>query len=225
MKNTILVFLFSAFCLCNAYSQKLDSILNRSNLSFNFGPAHDFFACCAEKPPSKLPITDFTDKSNVGEVFGFEFGYRPKDKKNEWGFGFAKQVSRKDYAATVETSLAIVEIGDDEFGGFRLRNTKNFHYLFLKRHFVDEKFIGTFGIYNLRYRDQSVEVIANSDKTLVFLSESSINIDFGVFIGAEYYVPVRKNFQVGVRSRLYYTQGYSESFESFEVTPVIRFKL
>lgn len=219
MKKTILFLLLCASSIFNGFSQKLDSILNRSNLSFNYGPAHDFFACCADKPPTGLPIKSFSDQSDIGEIFGFEYGYRAKDKKNEWGFGFAKQISRKDYTATVETNLAIVEIEE-----FRLRNTKNFHYLFLKRHFIDEKFIGTFGIYNLRYRDQSIEVIANSDKTLVFLSESSIEIDFGVFIGVEYYVPVR-NFQVGVRSRLYYTQGYSDSFESFEVTPVIRFKL
>lgn len=219
MKKTILFLLLCASSIFNGFSQKLDSILNRSNLSFNYGPAHDFFACCADKPPGRLPITGFTDKREVGELFGFEFGYRPKDKKNEWGFGFVRQVSSRDYNATVETNLAIVELGD-----FRIRNVKNFHYLFLKRHFIDEKLIGSFGIYNLRYRDQSIEVIANSDKTQVDLRESSINIDFGVFIGVEYYVPVR-NFQVGVRSRLYYTQGYSESFESFEVTPVIRFKL
>jgi hypothetical protein len=219
MKKTILFLLLIVSSISIGFSQKLDSILNRSNLGFNYGPAHDFFACCAEKPPAGLPITNFSDKSNVGEIFGFEYGYRPEDKKNEWGFGFAKQVSRKDFTANVETSLAIVEIGE-----FRLRNTKNFHYMFLKRHFIDEKFIGIFGVYNLRYRDQAVEVIANSDRTRVPLRESSIEIDFGVFIGAEYYVPVR-NFQLGVRSRLYYTQGYSESFESFEISPVIRFKL
>jgi hypothetical protein len=219
MKKTVLFLLLYASTLSIAFSQKLDSILNQSTLSFNYGPAHDFFACCAEKPPANLLITNFTDKSNVGEVFGFEFGYRPKDKKNEWGFGFAKQVNTKDYTATIETSLASVEIEE-----FRLKNTKNFHYLFLKRHFINEKLIGTFGIYNLRYRDQSIEVIANSDKTQMFLRESSIEIDFGVFLGVEYYVPVR-NFQVGVRSRLYYTQGYSESFESFEISPVIRFRL
>ena len=133
MKKVILSTILLLFLIVQGSAQKLDSILDRSTLSFNYGPAHDFFACCAEKPPSKLPITDFTDKSNVGEIFGFEFGYRPKDKKNEWGFGFAKQVSRKDYAATVETSLAIVEIGDDEFGGFRLRNTKNFHYIYRRQ--------------------------------------------------------------------------------------------
>lgn len=219
MKKALTFFCVFVFFHVNTFSQKLDSIFDRSTFSFNYGLAHDFFACCAEKPPTGIPITNFSDKSGVGEVFGFEYGYRPKDKKNEWGFGFAKQVSRKDYTAVVETSLAIVEIGD-----FRLRNTKNFHYLFLKRHFIEEKVIGTFGIYNLRYRDQSVEVIANSDKTRVPLRESSIEIDFGVFLGVEYYVPIR-SFQIGVRSRLYYTQGYSESFESFEITPVIRFKL
>ncbi len=219
MKKTILFLLLCAGSLSTGISQKLDSFLNRSNLSFNYGPAHDVFACCAEIPPAGFPITNFSDKSNVGEIFGFELGYRPKDKKNEWGFGFAKQVSRRDKTVTVETNLSIVELGD-----FRIRNVKNFHYLFLKRNFIDEKLIGTFGIYNLRYRDQFIEVIANSDKTLVTLNEPSIEIDFGAFIGVEYYLPVR-SFHVGLRSRLYYTQGYSESFESFEVTPVIRFKL
>jgi hypothetical protein len=219
MKRKLIIISVYMLFLGNAFAQKIDAILEKSTLSLNYGPAHDVFACCAEKPPVGLPITNFSDKSDIGEIFGFEYGYRPKNKKNEWGFGFAKQVSRKDYTAVVETNFAIVEIGD-----FRLKNTKNFHYLFLKRHFIEEKFIGTIGLYNLRYRDQSVEIIANSDKTRLPLRESSIEIDFGVFLGVEYYVPVRK-FKVGVRSRLYYTQGYSESFESFEITPVIRFNL
>jgi hypothetical protein len=50
-------------------------------------------------------------------------------------------------------------------------------------------------------------------------------IDFGVFAGLEYYHSLRENFQVGLRTRLFYTQGYDESFESFEFTPVLRFTL
>jgi hypothetical protein len=52
-----------------------------------------------------------------------------------------------------------------------------------------------------------------------------ISSEFGVFAGLEYYHTLRKNFQVGLRTRLFYTQGYDESFESFELTPVLRFKL
>lgn len=47
----------------------------------------------------------------------------------------------------------------------------------------------------------------------------------GIFAGLEYYHSLRENFQVGLRTRLFYTQGYDESFESFELTPVLRFTL
>lgn len=218
MKKSTLIFLFFVFYSSNGFTQKLDSILNRSSLSFNYGLSHDVFACCADRNP-KLPITEFYDKKELGEIFGFEYGYRVENKKNEWGFGFTKQISSKDYTASVQTRFASIELQE-----FKIRNAKNFHYIFLKRHFIDERLIGILGLYNLRYRDSSISIIDNSDETLVFLTDSSIEIDFGVFVGLEYYFPIR-NFQVGARSRLYYTQGYLKHFESFEITPVIRFKL
>jgi hypothetical protein len=57
------------------------------------------------------------------------------------------------------------------------------------------------------------------------LIDGIITNEFGVFAGLEYYHSLRKNFQVGLRTRLFYTQGYDESFESFEFTPVLRFTL
>jgi hypothetical protein len=111
------------------------------------------------------------------------------------------------------------------FDDYRIRGTKNFHYLLYKRHFIEEKLIGAAGIYNLRYRDPYVEIIGNSDQTIVTLRDGVVVIDFGVFAGLEYYHELRENLQVGLRARLFYTQGYDESFESFELTPVLRFKL
>jgi hypothetical protein len=84
--------------------------------------------------------------------------------------------------------------------------------------------IGSAVLYHLRYRDPYIQISwANSDQTEILLDDAVINIEFGVFVGLEYYHMLRDNFQVGVRSRLFYTQGYSEFFESFEFTPVLRF--
>jgi hypothetical protein len=167
----------------------------------------------------KLPIVSFNNRSEVGEAFGFEYGYRPEGK-NEYGFGFSKDVNYRDFTVVKQTSFALVNFDD-----YRIRGTKNFHYLLYKRHFIEEKLIGAAGIYNLRYRDPYVEIIGNSDQTIVTLSDEVVVIDFGVFVGLEYYHALRKNFQVGLRTRLFYTQGYEESFESFEFTPVLRFTL
>ena len=70
-----------------------------------------------------------------------------------------------------------------------------------------------------------MEILGNSDQTVVILSDGVTVIDFGIFAGLEYYHSLRKNFQVGLRTRLFYTQGYDESFESFELTPVLRLTL
>jgi hypothetical protein len=218
MKNATWLVLIFFLSFPPAMAQKLDSILSKSTLSFNYGLSYDYFACCADKK-NNLPITNLDDRKDWGETFGFEYTYRPVGK-NEFGFGFSKQVNYKDLTVSVQTSLALIN-----FEEYRVRGTKNFHYLLYKRHFIEEKLIGSAGIYNLRFRDPLVEIWGNSDQTEVMLVDDTRIIDFGVFAGLEYYHSLRKNFQVGLRTRLFYTQGYDESFESFEFTPVLRFTL
>jgi hypothetical protein len=218
MKNATWLVLIFFLSFPPAMAQKLDSILSKSTLSFNYGLSYDYFACCADKK-NNLPITNLDDRKDWGETFGFEYTYRPVGK-NEFGFGFSKQVNYKDLTVSVQTSLALIN-----FEEYRVRGTKNFHYLLYKRHFIEEKLIGSVGIYNLRFRDPLVEIWGNSEQTEVMLVDDTRIIDFGVFAGLEYYHSLRKNFQVGLRTRLFYTQGYDESFESFEFTPVLRFTL
>jgi hypothetical protein len=218
MKNATWLVLIFFLSFPPAMAQKLDSILSKSTLSFNYGLSYDYFACCADQK-NNLPITNLDDRKDWGETFGFEYTYRPVGK-NEFGFGFSKQVNYKDLTVSVQTSLALIN-----FEEYRVRGTKNFHYLLYKRHFIEEKLIGSAGIYNLRFRDPLVEIWGNSDQTEVMLVDDTRIIDFGVFAGLEYYHSLRKNFQVGLRTRLLYTQGYDESFESFELTPVLRFRL
>ena len=218
MKNATWLVLIFFLSFPPAMAQKLDSILSKSTFSFNYGLSYDYFACCADKN-DKLPITNLDDRKDWGEMFGFEFTYRPEGK-NEYGFGFSKQVTYKDLTAAVQTSFALIN-----FEEYRIRGNKNFHYLLYKRHFIEEKLIGSAGIYNLRFRDPLVEIWGNSNQTEVMLIDGIITNEFGVFAGLEYYHSLRKNFQVGLRTRLFYTQGYDESFESFEFTPVLRFTL
>ena len=218
MKNATWLVLIFFLSFPPAMAQKLDSILSKSTFSFNYGLSYDYFACCADKK-NNLPITNLDDRKDWGETFGFEYTYRPVGK-NEFGFGFSKQVNYKDLTVSVQTSLALIN-----FEEYRVRGTKNFHYLLYKRHFIEEKLIGSVGIYNLRFRDPLVEIWGNSNQTEVMLIDGIITNEFGVFAGLEYYHSLRKNFQVGLRTRLFYTQGYDESFESFEFTPVLRFTL
>lgn len=218
MKNAIWLALLLFFSFPPAMAQKLDAILSKSTLSFNYGLSYDYFACCADQN-NNVPITNLDDRKEWGEMFGFEYTYRPEGK-NEFGFGFSKQVNSKDLNIAVQTSFALIN-----FEEYRIRGTKNFHYLLFKRHFIEEKLIGSAGLYNLRFRDPLVEVWGNSDQTEVMLVDDTRIIDFGIFAGLEYYHTLRKNFQVGLRTRLFYTQGYDESFESFEFTPVLRFRL
>jgi hypothetical protein len=216
MKNATWLVLILFLSFPQAMAQKLDSILYRSTFSFNYGLAHDYLACCVDQN-EKLPITVFDDRKKRGEIFGFEYTYRPEGK-NEYGFGFSKQVTYKDLTISRQTSFALIN-----FQEYRISGSKNFHYLLYKRHFIEEKLVGTVGIYNLRFRDPFIELWGNSNQSELMLIDNTRIIDFGIFIGLEYYHRLHDKFQVGLRSRLFYTQGYDESFESFELTPVLRF--
>lgn len=217
MKKIVLLTLALTIAYNHSSAQKLDSILERSTLSFNYGLSYDFFAV-KESGGGPSNVLDFDDTDGWGQIFGFEYSYRLKGK-NELGFGFSNQVHRRVYNGQIQTQFAYIEFGEIVF-----RDTKNFHYIHWKRHFIEDKLLGTVGLYNLRYRDPDITIFNNSDQTEVYIRESSVNIDFGIFLGIEYYHDIR-NFQVGLRSRLFYTQGYSESLESFEFSPVIRFRL
>ncbi len=214
MKNTTWLMLIFFLSFPPTMAQKLDAILSRSSLSFNYGISNDF------RSYDPIPRDYYFEMRSWGEAFGFEYLYRP-DGKNEYGFGFSKQVNWGKYTAVKQNPTAVVIFED-----YRIRKTKNFHYLVFKRHFIEEKLIGSAGLYNLRSRNPHVGIYwENLDGTVILLHDAPINSDFGAFMGLEYYHSFRKNFQVGLRTRLFYTNGYSESFESFELTPVLRFRL
>jgi len=219
IKIILLSTILLLFCSLQSSAQKLDSILDRSTLSFNYGLSHDFFAI-PEGGGGPSNLLEFYGTSGWGQIFGFEYSYRPEGKKNEWGFGFSKQVHRKEYNEDAGFRGVIVR-----FESIVLRNFKNFHHIHWKRHIIENKLLGSVGLYYHRYRDQVVDFSGDFDGNfIVDIRESTRFIDFGIFLGVEYYHDIR-NFQIGLRSRLFYTQGYSESFESFEFTPVIKFRL
>jgi hypothetical protein len=212
MKNATCLALILFLSFPQAIAQKLDSILSRSNFSFSYGLSHDYHSY------DPIPIGTYIELKGRGEAFGFEYLYRPAGK-NEYGFGFSKQVNSEDYSFVVQTAVVFFE-------DYRIKKTKNFHYLVIKRHFIEEKLIGSAGLFNLRFRDPYIQISgANSDRTQVSLHDAPINFDFGAFLGLEYYHSLRENFQIGLRTRLFYTSGYSQSFESLEFTPVLRFRL
>ena len=214
MKNATWLALIFFLSFPPAMAQKLDSILSKSSFSFSYGLSHDYHSY------DPIPIGRYVEMNGRGEAFGFEYLYRPAGK-NEYGFGFSKQVNSEDYSFVVQTPTAVVFFED-----YRIKKTKNFHYLVFKRHFIEDKLIGSAGLFNLRFRDPYIQISGTaSDRTQVSLHDAPINSDFGAFVGLEYYHSLRENFQVGLRSRLFYTSGYSQSFESFELTPVLRFRL
>ena len=214
MKNATWLVLLFFLSFPPAMAQKLDSILSRSNLSFSYGVSNDF------RSYDPLPRDYYFEMRSWGQGLGFEYLYKPAGK-NEFGFGFSKQMNSEDYTSVKQTPTAVVIFED-----YRIRKSKNFHYLVFKRHFIEEKLIGSAGLYTLLYRSPSIAINwENLDRTVILLDDAPISSDFGAFVGLEYYHSLRENFQVGLRTRLFYTNGYAEPFESFELTPVLRFRL
>ena len=212
MKNATWLVLIFFLSFPPVMAQKLDSILYRSSFSFSYGLSHDFHSY------DPLPSGTYTEMKGRGEAFGFEYLYRPAGK-NEFGFGFSMQVNSEDYTEVKQSPDAVIVFED-----YRIRKVKNFHYLVFKRYFIEDKLIGSAGLYYLRHRDPYVSINRrNPDQTVILLYDDAVNSDFGVFVGLEYYHSLRENFQVGLRTRLSYTEGYLEPIESFELTPVLRF--
>ena len=130
-------------------------------------------------------------------------------------------MNSEDYTEVKQSPNALIVFED-----YRIRKVKNFHYLVFKRHFIEDKLIGSAGLFNLRFRDPYISINWGlSDRSEILLSDPPINFDFGAFVGLEYYHSIRENFQVGLRTRLSYTEGYLEPIESLEFTPVLRFRL
>ena len=214
MKNATWLILIFFLSFPPAIAQKIDSILLRSSFSFSYGLSHDFHSY------DPIPVGAYVEMKGRGEAFGFEYLYRPAGK-NEFGFGFSKQVNSEDYTDVKQSPDALIVFED-----YRIRKVKNFHYLVFKRHFIEDKLIGSAGLYYLRHRDPYVSINRrNPDQTVILLHDAAVNSDFGVFVGIEYYHSLRENFQVGLRTRLSYTEGYLEPIESLEFTPVLRFTL
>uniref|UniRef100_UPI004048BC5A hypothetical protein n=1 Tax=Algoriphagus sp. TaxID=1872435 RepID=UPI004048BC5A len=214
MKNATCLALILFLSFPQAMAQKFDSILSRSNLSFSYGLSNDF------RSYDPIPRDFYFEMISWGEAFGFEYLYRPTEKY-EFGFGFSKQVNSEDYTDVKQSPNTVIV-----FENYRIRKTKNFHYLVYKRHFIEDKLVGSAGLYYLRHSDPFVSINSrNSDRTVVLLYDDAVNSDFGVFVGLEYYHSLRENFQVGLRTRLSYTEGYLEPIESLEFTPVLRFRL
>ncbi|MCM0042233.1 MAG: hypothetical protein NBV61_05650 [Algoriphagus sp.] len=115
MKNATWLALLFFLSFPNAMAQKLDSILSKSSFSFSYGLSNDYNSY------DPIPIERYVEMKGRGEAFGFEYLYRPAGK-NEFGFGFSKQVNSEDYSFVVQTPTAVVFFED-----YRIRKVKNFH--------------------------------------------------------------------------------------------------
>lgn len=144
MKNAtyLALILFLSFPIETA--QKLDSILSRS--SFSYGLSHHYHSY------NPIPSGTYTEITGRAEAFGFEYLYRPAGK-NEIGFGSSKQVNSEDYSFLVQPPTAVVFFED-----YRIKKTKNSHFLVLKRHFIEDKLIGSVGLYYLRHREPYLSI-------------------------------------------------------------------
>jgi len=77
-------------------AQKLDPILDRSTLSFNYGLLYDFFA-----KNQSGDIYDFGSRDSWGQIFGFEYSYRPEGKKTNGVLAFQSKFIVKNITKTL----------------------------------------------------------------------------------------------------------------------------
>lgn len=210
-KLLILPFLFYSTII---FSQKEKKI----TIEINYGLNGNFFVRSYDEvggPPAKR----FLNKNFIGSIGGLEMAYS-LNKKSRLGLAFAKSTNSKeiDYSGNVIPVTII---------NFHITHINNFFQLFYDRNF-SKKISGLnyqVGLFYLRMNQQEIE-IADRLNGGVLVEERNYKTnkleEGGAFIGLHYLKKIDPKFDLGIKSRVYYTIS-TNSFEAITLTPTLTY--
>jgi hypothetical protein len=187
---------------------------NRISLEINYGLNGNFFVRSYDEtaPP---PVKRFLKKEFIGNVGGFEVKYN-LTAKSSINLAYAKSVNKREinYDNGVNTSILY----------FNISHVNHFYQLFYETTFSKKiKYLKLHGgVFYLRMNQQEV------DASLVGVSFEERDFkhykleEGGAFLGFQFLKKIDTKFDLGIRSRVYYTISTS-SFEAITLTPTLTY--
>ncbi len=227
-KNLILGFFIGIISL-NVFSQEKTS---RWSIQADYGLQYTFFVNYGEKIIKKggyiEPIYDIfganlVQKNRLGNYMGFEVNFA-LSPKNFVGFGLAQSNNYGKYDLSFQFQDHFIYIHD-----FTLKHTNYFYQLFYKGKISDKSLV-TAGVYLLDPHQQ--EILIYPDGSIEIMERTGFNEynlnEGGFFLGFEYFFYKSGKFELGVKSRLYYTASLGlfdlDSFETFSISPTLKYQ-
>ena len=187
-------------------------------IEINYGLNGNFFVTNYDEvggPPAKR----FLNKNFIGSIGGLEMAYAV-GKKSRLGLAYAKSRNSKeiDYSGNI-FPVAIIN--------FQITHINKFFQLFYDRSF-SKKISGLnyqIGLFYLRMNQQEIE-IADQLNGGILVEERNYKTnkleEGGLFIGFQYLKKIDTKFDLGIKSRVYYTIS-TNSFEAITLTPTLTY--
>lgn len=210
-KILILPFLFYSTVM---FSQKEKKIA----IEINYGLNGNFFVSSYDEvggPATKR----FLNKNFIGTVGGLEMTYA-LNKKSRIGLAFAQSRNSKE----INYSGNVIPI---DIINFHITHINKFFQLFYDRNF-SKKIPGLnyqVGLFYLRMNQQEIE-IADQLNGWALVEERNYKTnkleEGGAFFGIHFVKKIDTKFDLGIKSRVYYTISTS-SFEAITLTPTLTY--
>ncbi|HEU5168608.1 MAG TPA: hypothetical protein VFU29_23845 [Chitinophagaceae bacterium] len=209
MKRLILFILVISQISCLQAQTK-----KRISLEINYGVGGNFFVGSYDETPP-IPVTAFYNKNFIGSIGGFEVKYNISTNSSI-NLAYAKSVNKREITYDIGSNVTILY--------FHISHINHFYQLFyetaLSKKIKYFKLHG--GIYYLRMSQQEVDVAPVGALFEERDFEHNKLEEGGVFFGIHFIKKIDTKFDLGIKSRVYYTISVN-MFEAITLTPTLTY--
>ena len=187
---------------------------SKFSVEINYGLNGNFFVRSYDENATP-PVQYFYNKNFIGSIGGVELKY-DIGKNGSIGVAFAKSVNKKevDYNNGVNGAIQ----------NFNISHVNLFYQLFYEKAVFKKinnlRFQG--GLFYLRMNQQEIDASPGG----IFAEERDFENnkleEGGVFVGAHYFKKIDTKFDIGIKTRLYYTAS-TNSLEAITLTPTLTY--
>ena len=186
----------------------------RISLEINYGVGGNFFVRSYDEtaPP---PVMQFYNKNFIGSIGGFEVKYNITTNSS-FNLAYAKSVNKREITYDIGGNATILY--------FHISHINHFYQLYyetaLSKKIKYFKLHG--GIYYLRMSQQEVDASPGGVSFQERDFEHNKLEEGGVFFGIHFIKKIETKFDLGIKSRFYYTIS-ANYFEAITLTPSLTY--
>ena len=215
MKQLFLLLFFFLISLFS-FSQKEKKIF----FEINYGVNGNFFVRNYDETGGPVPKTYFYNKHFIGSIAGIEIKYK-LNQRSSLGIAYSRSINSRRISYNGPFNSIYLSIRD-----FRITHTDIFDQLYYEMNLF-QKMPGLkcqLGLFYLRMNQQEVE-LSNFSNSISFEERNYKNSKLeegGAFFGVHFSKKIDTNFELGIKSRVYYLISTNE-FEAITLTPSLSY--